>query len=411
MLMKKILTYAIFTLLLLTACHDYEQSEADNLSERTVLVYMSGENDLSDNVANDINEMLQAKTHNRNHCLLVYVDESNSRRVPFLARVQNGHLVDSVSIKNMDIKVHDTCSVDPGVMKTIISYAFNKYKSRNNDYGLVLWGHASGWVLDDSVSTASSRQTSQRRAYGYDSGRDNGGKAAWINMHTLAEVLSQGPHLKFIFADCCHFQALESAYTLRNVTDYIIGSPAEIPAKGAPYNTVVPALFEPDTFYTAIIDRYYEQVLSNNRRVPLSAIKTSALEHLAKATGDVLLSMKDTLQHTSYPNLNGLIHYYNRPLFNDANDFILRYAKPEAYATWKQALDSAVVYKKMATRWVTNVEWDYNYTDFEITEQRYGGVSMFIPQDPIRRGGYSKYNNDIKNTAWYQAAGLSLLGW
>lgn len=409
-MMKKLLTYTITALLLLTACCKDDKEETDGLSERTVLVYMSGENDLSSCIEYDINEMLEADTKNRDHVLLVYVDDVDSKRTPYLARIRNGKMTDSISIKDMGItRYKDTCSVDPGVMRDIINYAFRKYASRNNDYGLVLWGHASGWIIKDSVAPRKTMADIRRRAYGYDNGTNSYTVGAWINMYSLAEVLSQVPHLKFLFADCCNFQCLESAYELRNVADYIIASPSEIPAMGAPYKTVVPALFERDTFYTAIIDRYYEQTLSSGRRVPLSAVKTSAMNNLAEATRTVLQSMKDTL--TAYPDVSGLIHYYYSPLFNDANDFILRYAKPDAYTTWKKALDEAIVYKKMATMWDTNTYWWYNYSDFEMTEERYGGISMFVPQDPKLRGDYQQHNNNISKTSWYYAVGLKDLGW
>lgn len=399
----------IAALLLLTACCKDDEPKVF-LSERTVLVYMCGENNLSESVHEDLNEMLQAKTNVNNHCLVVYVDDYNKTRIPYLARIYNGVIIDSVSIKDMGISSNDTCSADPNIMKAIINYAFRKYPSRNNDYGLVLWGHASGWVIEDSVTTKINA-AARRKAYGYDSGNDNNGEAAWININTLAQVLGQVPHLKYIFADCCHFQSLESLYELRGVADYIIGSPAEIPGVGAPYNTVVPALFEPETFFSSIIDRYFEQTFSGNKSVPLSAVKTSEMKRLAEATRNVLLSMKDTLSQMAYPNVAGLIHYYYSPLFNDANDFILRYAKPEAYSAWKQALDSAVIYKKMATRWLTNTDWTKNYSDFEMTEERYGGVNMFVPQDPTQRWLYSKYNKDIRQTAWYYVAGFYDVGW
>lgn len=392
--------------MLLTACQKSE--EAERQYERTVLVYMSGENDLSEGVQEDLDEMLAARTDASNHCLLIYADEYNSHRIPYLARVLNGRLVDSVSVKDMGIAPGDTCSVDPGVMKAIINYAFRKYPSRNSDYALVLWGHASGWVIDDSVSTT---QSARRQAYGYDTGRDNSGRAAWMNMPTLADVLRQTPHLRYIFADCCHFMSLEALYELRHAADYIIGSPAEIPGVGAPYTTVVPALFESDSFCQDIIDRYYEQTFSGGRSVPLAAVKTSVLDSLASATNEVLLTLKDTLGQTSYPSVSKLIHYYYSPLFNDANDFIRHYAKPEAYNSWKEVLDKTVVYKKMATKWMTNVEWNNNYADFEMTEERYGGVSMFVPQDPLRRNRYQKYNTDIRKLAWYYAAGYANLGW
>jgi len=414
--MKKFLIYTL-TILTIAACHK-EENEEDNYSERTVLVYMSGENNLSDGIQEDIDEMAEAKLHDKNHVLLVYVDDANKKRLPYLARIRNGVMTDSVSVKDMGISDSDPCSATADVMRSVINYAFRKYPSRNNDYGLVLWGHASGWVVEDSIATKTEQSAAVRstkdgmhKAYGYDTGQDSNNPAAWINISTMADVLSHVPHLRFIFADCCHFQCLESLYELRNVADYIIGSPAEIPGEGAPYETVTPALFERDSFYTAIVDRYYEEIYDKNCRVPLSVVKTSAMNEVAEATRQVLLSMKDTLSLSDYPDVSGLIHYYYAPLFNDANDFILRYAQPEAYTAWKEALSKAVVYKKMAIKWITNVEWSYTYSDFEMTEERYGGVSMFIPQNPYLRSKYQRYNYNIKKTAWYYAAGLESIGW
>ena len=173
---------------------------------------------------------------------------------------------------------------------------------------------------------------------------------------------------------------------------------------------MVPALFEKTTFYTSVVNRYYEQVIDSVKYVPLSVIKTEGMDQLAAATRQVLLSMADTLGATPYPNLEGLIHYYVNPRFPDANDFVRHYATAEAYSTWKQALDQVVVYKKMAMRWATNRMWSLYYKDFTMTEEGYGGVSMYVPQDPAKETD-DNYNKAIRNTSWYEAVGLSDLGW
>jgi len=409
---RKILTY-ILLLAALTACHKSHEEE-EQLSERTVLIYMSGENNLTYTAGEDLREILRADINAKDDYLLVYVDQLSSTRMPYLARVRNGRLVDSVSVADMGISDSDPYSSDPAVMSAVMSYAFQKYPSRNYDYGLVLWGHASGWVIEnDTIATEPAAASARRRAYGIDGGDDSGEASIgsrWMNISQLAEALLRGPHLKFILADCCNFQCLESLYELRHTADYIIGSPAEIPDVGAPYATLVPALFDRDSFYVSIVDRYYEQVIDGTKRTPLSVVKTSEMDQLATATRDVLLSMRDTLRTTNYPNVKGLIHYYYSPLFNDANDFVLRYATPEAYATWKAAFDRAVIVKKMATRWTTNINWS-NYSDFTMTEERYGGVSMFVPVSPSTNFNYYNYNRNIGLTAWYAAAGLSELGW
>ena len=62
--------------------------------------------------------------------------------------------------------------------------------------------------------------------------------------------------MMMMVVNCCNFMCLEVLYELRNVTDYIIGSPAEIPDQGAPYDEIVPDMFADGRFYTSIIDKY-----------------------------------------------------------------------------------------------------------------------------------------------------------
>lgn len=407
--MKKILI-AICVLGLLTACSSSDDTkEAPQPASRTVLIYIIGENSLNVVVPYDLKEIMEGSKSIGNNNLLVYVDAARSE-VPWLARIKDGVVTDSVSIADMGIGTKDVYSCDPAVMEDVIRYAFQKYPAAN-DYGLVLWGHSTGWIIEDSIAD-------NRRAYGVDNGHNGtSNEGPWINIPTLAKVLSGTQHLKFIFADCCNFQCLESAYELRNVTDYIIGSPAEIPGSGAPYYSVVPAMFESTTFYSSIVERYFEQTISD-MKVPLSVIKTSAMADVASATRSVLQTVKANIGD-GYADVTGLIHYYTQGPYNtykpetniffDAGDFIRTYA-PEAYPNWKQALDKAVIMKRMATMWKTDKPWDIHYSDFEMTEERYSGVSMFVPREPSGFN-YSHYNTDIQKLAWYYAAGLKDIGW
>lgn len=409
-MIKKILIFA-WIALAIVGCHNDDND--DKHRYRTVLVYMAAENDLSSRATLDLDEMLEASFDSNNNSLLVYVDRARSYELPFLARIHKGKLVDSVSIADMNISTHDPYTSNPDIMEKVIKYAFSKYPSENSDYGLVLWGHASGWVIEDSIPFTSASRL--RKAYGGDTGNNSSGDtgATWINMYTLGQVLNRIPHLKFLFADCCNFMCLESLYEFRHAVDFVIGSPAEIPGVGAPYQTVVPAMFEPQTFYTSIVDRYYEQTITTFT-VPLSVVKTSGMDDLADATRQVLSTMHEQLTEEDYPDMNGIINYYWAPKFHDANDFIRTYATEENYQAWKQVLDRTVIYKKMSTQWLTNRDWRYFYSNFEMTEEKYGGVSMFVPQSPNYTSinqFYRAYNEDIKKMPWYYAVGLNDLGW
>ena len=414
--MKKNVFYAVMMtmVVMMTACSnddDFEpvqpapkKGESRTVAQaKTVLVYMAGRNNLSGIVNKDLNEMkLGSKYLGSNDNLLVFVRRDKTEKMPWLARIKNGVVTDSVSLSDMGITSSDgeNRASDPVVMEGVMHYAFSHYPAMDGNYGLVLWGHGSGWLMKDEVKRANSR------AFGVDKGED--GRALWMNIPTMANILKGMPHLKFIMCDCCNMMCLENLYELRNVCDYIIGSPAEIPDDGAPYDQIVPDMFADGRFYTSIIDKYYKSV---NGYLPLTAVQSSQMEQLAQATHQAMQAVQSNL-NGDYADMTGLIHYYHtdddsdfHPEFNifyDAGDFFLAHAPQDAYQQWKQVLDLAVVEHRNAARWNTDKVWFMKYSDFTVTDAKMHGVSMFVKQNPAK-GNYARYNEDIKKMAWWNA--------
>lgn len=375
-------------------------------AERTVLVYLAGKNNLSESLQTNLEQMKSGSKRIGNNTLLAFVRRDIQGEQPWLARISNGELKDSLSLDDMGISTSNMQACNPELMEQVLKYAYSHYPA--NEYGLVLGGHSTGWLIE--------QEPGDTRAFGVDNGDGytySSRNKRWINVSTIASVLERVPHLKFIFADCCNFMCLETMYELRNVTDYIIGSPAEIPAEGAPYEQIIPALFEKNTFCTSAIDIYYR---TQNGEVPLSVVKTSAMDQLASATRYALDMVQEKIGN-GYADTQGLIHYgysassiqfhqeYN--LFYDAGDFFRLNLSEGDYLQWKQALDEAVVEKRFAKQWRTCMTWRYTYSDFEMTEEKYHGVSMYIPQDPNTEYGkyYARNNEDIKQLKWYQSVG------
>ena len=415
--MKKNVFYAVMMMvvMMMTACSSDDDAfepiqpapknpESRTMAQaKTVLVYMAGRNNLAGIVNDDLNEMKQgSKRLGSNDNLLVFVRRDKSEQLPWLARIKNGVVTDSVSLKDMGITSSDgeNRASDPVVMEGVMRYAFSHYPATDGNYGLVLWGHGSGWLMDNEVKRVNSR------AFGVDKGEY--GRALWMNIPTMANILKGMPHLKFIMADCCNFMCLEVLYELRNVTDYIIGSPAEIPDQGAPYDEIVPDMFADGRFYTSIIDKYYKSV---NGYLPLTAVQSSQMEQLAQATHQAMQAVESNLG-SDYADMTGLIHYYHTDnsrddfypeynIFYDAGDFFLAHAPQDAYRQWKHTLDKAVVEHRNATIWSTDKPWAMKYSDFTVTDQKMHGVSMFVEQNPAK-GHYAKYNEDIKKMAWWQ---------
>ena len=414
--MKKNVFYAVMMMaVMMTACSSNDddietvqpapkKGESRMAAQaKTVLVYMAGRNSLAEDVNKDLEEMKQgSKRLGSNDNLLVFVRRGKTEKMPWMARIKNGVVTDSVSLRDMGITSTDgeNRASDPVVMEGVMRYAYNHYPAVGGNYGLVLWGHGSGWLMDNEVKRVNSR------AFGVDKGEY--GRALWMNIPTMANILKGMPHLKFIMADCCNFMCLEVLYELRNVCDYVIGSPAEIPDQGAPYDEIVPDMFADGRFYTSIIDKYYKSV---NGYLPLTAVQSSQMEQLAQATHQAIQAVQSNLS-SDYADMTGLIHYYHTDddsdfhpeynIFYDAGDFFLAHAPQDAYQQWKQSLDQAVVERRNAARWNTDKVWFMKYSDFTVTDAKMHGVSMFVEQNPAK-GNYAKYNEDIKKMAWWNA--------
>ena len=81
-----------------------------------------------------------------------------------------------------------------------------------------------------------------------------------MNITQMAKALEGLTPFKYIFVDCCNMVSAETGYELRNATEYLIGSPAEIPGWGAPYDKIMPSLFKNGSdMYRGIVDAYWKQ--------------------------------------------------------------------------------------------------------------------------------------------------------
>lgn len=382
-----------------------DEVDAESVAGRTVIIYISAENSLSSYAKDDLEEILEGSygLADSDH-LVVYYDDSSST-LPYIAEIRDGEaVVDSTYLFEEDVY-----SSDPEQMEGTLRHIMEAYEAES--YGLVLWGHGSGWLIDnDSIAVES---YSKRRAYGVDNGRNSStsNSGYWINIPTLAQVLGSLPEtFKFIMADCCQFQCVESLYELRYVTEYMIGSPAEIPGAGAPYEVVVPLLFgTEEDFYVDIVDYYNTgSTLSSyggeDFVTPLSVLSTAAVEDFATATANILPELMDSDISSS-----NLVYYHKlsgQKIMYDILDLMIHYvAESEYYDAWKEALEDVYVYGLYSNYWMSDGFVSFSPRTFSVTELNYGGMSMFVPMS-----GYSKIspcpNTTIKQMAWYYAIGM-----
>lgn len=371
--------------------------------EITVLVYMAAENDLSSNAGSDIRQMIEgSKLLNANSHLIVFVDKANEK--PYIAEIANGK---ETKLKEFEEEI---VSSDPREMSDIIAWTTANYPAE--EYGLVLWGHASGWILEDSIATTtpSRARTSIRKAFGMDA---NNNDKKWMNVPSMAHYIEEtGIKFKYIFADACCFQCIENVYELRNATDWLIGSPAEIPGNGAPYHKILPHLFsESPDFYKGIIDEY-EKYYYPSYSVPLSAARTSEAASLAHTASQLWNNMPmDNI------SAEGCIYYIGgcsvtgkgfdgNHICYDAYDIVWANTDEVTLEVWGEALDRMVAYSCFNTNktWLS-VGMHVSFSDFTLSPDRMKLISMFVPLKTYENGA-AKYNEMIKSMAWYYASGL-----
>jgi hypothetical protein len=274
--------------------------------------------------------------------------------------------------------------------------------------------------MTDTVAQARMAST---RAYGQDDGKDmTGGSRKWMNITQMAKAMQGLPKLKFIFADCCNMMCAEVGYELRNATEYLIGSPAEIPGDGAPYDKIVPYLYaNGSNLYRNIIDTYYNYYLDDFRdeysldgySVPLSVIDTKYMDQLASATHDILGSfVPEKPEGTSLSNI-AYYWYYDTPVMYDMKAVVKTNATEGDYNNWVKVFNQAVPYSRMSMKWMTIYsKLESNFRNFTQDESMYGCVSMFVPLNSYYYNyGEFKYNKTSTSMEWNRAMEWNRFGW
>ena len=424
--MKKSLFIMLCGAMLMAACKkdNKDDDPVKTLAERTVMVYMSGDNNLASAALSDIKEMEQgAAGIPANSHLVVFVDRATGSEKPFIAEIKNNQ---QQPLDTLYKYPNDFYASDPDLFCEVLQRIATELPAK--EYGLVLWGHGSGWVVEkDSIA--------QKRAYGVDNTGNNQGGERWMNLTQMAKALKNQsvlPKLNYIFADCCNMMCVEVGYEPKDVTEYLIGAPSEIPGWGAPYDKMVPQLFKSGSnLYRGIIDTYYDYYADFNNlnyaerntwpymkdgySVPLSVIDTKYVGDLADRTHDMLeRAVGGYPQYPQSPDLTGIMFYLYNPIdiMYDMRAIMERLLSAEDFATWDKTYQQTVPYYRKSMMWMTEFQPQYQaFFGFDKNLQ-YGCVSMFIPrQGQYYSYGNMPYNKTSRNFAWSRIMDWERFGW
>lgn len=413
---NKIITWgALAACSLLGACQEEEGNTpagTEGTGRRTVLVYMNARNSLYGNVYQDSVELAQgARKMNARDRLLLYVCKDS---LSYLYRISAGGtrlLLQCSAEQNAS---------DPKQLEMLLKWTKEQFPSQS--YGLVLWSHSDGWLPSTNVARVNSR------GFGVDAGAGSGAGSDWtpdgqlgaqMNITDLAQAVSaSGIRPQYIFFDSCLMLGVEAAYDLRNVTDWVIGSPAQIPGVGAEYSDMVQqALFSEPLDPKAFTEGYVKQASAypeyGDMGVVLGAVQTNRLENLAAVTR----SMIGKYAGSHETDLTGVLAYdrylrnsFYRPEYYDFKQVMLRLITDTAdRQTWLQALEACVQYPA-ATPYV-NYWTNDDSGRLTLTPGEFSAISAFVPQQRYTSNAtnclYGDLNQAFAATEWAQASGWS----
>jgi hypothetical protein len=420
--MKKQILSCLLGLLAFTACGDNDDPEPDpepaeptviditagKTAQRTVLVYIAAENSLSSFAKTDIDEMLEGiqDVDVSSNSLLVYVDDTRAPRLQRITRMTDGTAV-AVDLKDYD----EQDSSRPSVMKQVIEDAFGLYPAKS--YGLVLWSHGEGWI----PGTGYSSKTVSQRWWSVDNNSNSTSNTGTkMEIADLAATLSATVHFDFILFDSCFMSSAEVCYELKDCASYLIGSPAEIPGPGSPYDLITPYFFSQSSdCATQIAKAYYDDyaaiydpsaTISNSHwtgGVCISVVKTAQMEALASATAKVLPQYINAEEGPVYSEVQSYDARSNYRYYHDLKDFMRQQTGSDTsvYDEWLRSFNAAVVY------WASTPTVFTEFSSSALTiGDNAGGLSLFIPR--LVKQDLLPY---FHKTKWYTAAGWDQTGW
>jgi hypothetical protein len=272
-------------------------------------------------------------------------------------------------------KVHEyqeINSANPAQMRQVLSDVVVMYPAER--YGLVLWSHGTSW-LPANVAL---------KSFG-----DNAGTQ--MNIPALAEALPV--HFDFVLFDACLMGAVEVAYELRDKTDYLIASPAEVISDGFPYDEVVPELLKPDVDLTRVAQAYfgyYNRLPGASRSATVSVTDTRELGRLAELTKQLLAGASGNLSLLDRTAVQRLDVYTEQYTF-DFLDFINKVAPEADKSLLVQQLGKAVLYKASTEQFLEAYRIE-----------AYCGLSCYIPHP-----GRSDLNSYYRTLQWSIDVGMS----
>ncbi len=355
--------YAILLIVGLSGCgkSPIPQNPPINPHPRTILAYFAGDNSLSWEVAQKTDSLLAGWNPVYGNLLIVADTERSTSPVLLQAKMKNGKVVADV------IKTYTNDNMaSPELLREVINDM--KTICPAESYGMILFSHATGWLPQGAFSDPLGWQPPSAinvRSIFVDQGREM----------TLADFSSAIPDntFKFMAMDMCFMSSAETAYALRNKTEYMIVSAAEILSPGffPIYQNYLKGLYATEPNLNGFANAFYQHFNSKNGQwhsATISVLKTKEIEGLAALTKELLPTLTQTqIDQLQYYDRNGEPH-----LFFDLGDYLYASAKNSYdHQRIDEALNKCVIFKQTTGLLI------------DIAINKHSGLNVYIDQTTL----------------------------
>ncbi len=402
----------------LTSCND-DSIDVTTVNKQTILIFMpwSGSqysDGLYSNLKENLDSIESAIIENKGLSgrVLVFLSTSYKESSLYEITYENGQ-IQHHTIKEYSGNEYDSTQ---GMLQILNDVQANAYAL---NYAMIIGGHGSGWTYKEDwnnypynakpqgVSGAKSNSAvadgvlplyPQTRFFGSVSDMNYA-----FNITDLANAIQQaGMKMQYILFDDCYMANIETAYMLKDVTNYLIASTSEVMAMGMPYKEIWSSLASSTPGYAAIVNSFhsfysnYKIYYGNGSDyiIPggaLSAIDCRYLDKLAAVMKEINshYTLADSLRD-SVQVLDG----FNNHLFYDMGSYVDHMcSNANLKSDFHAALDNVVKYKQATDSVFTNIY----YNAYSIPVKSFSGITISdMSQNSVAIKGREK-------TAWWQS--------
>ena len=323
----------------LASCSKEDPLEVLPTAERTIFVYMPWSSDLLSYFNTNLEDLETSIVENRIQTdrFIVFLSESATEASLFELKYEHGK-VTRVPLKSYTDPPFTTAAGITAILNDVVSV------SETERYAMIIGSHGVGWIPVSSVLS----RTAGFRLHWEDNNltRFFGGKSAryQTDITTLAQgIAGAGLHMEYILFDDCYMSNVETAYDLKEVTNYLIGCPTEVIVYGFPYHLIGEHLAG-TVDYEGVAEGFY-QFYSDYTAAPYGTVSVtdcSQLDALTAVMREINRQYPDPLSDTQTAEIQRM-DGYTPVLFFDLGDYVARLCgDPVLLSRFEEQLERAV---------------------------------------------------------------------